>query len=163
MPRQLLEQYVRAGKLMQLATVRPDGSPAVCNVWYDPHFAPDLLRFISRHDRAHSFDIRADPRVAGSIIAIQLEALGQTVTGVTFTGIARQLDTVGIEPEIEAFVQRWPAAGHAIDPDRLARNETPTRIYEVAVRQWILFDEVRFPDEPRQLINAALATGPGSQ
>lgn len=30
--RTLLEQYVRAGKLMQLASLNSDGSPVVCNV-----------------------------------------------------------------------------------------------------------------------------------
>jgi Pyridoxamine 5'-phosphate oxidase len=157
--RELLEQYVKSGKLMQLATLREDGSPVVCNVWYDAQFAPDLLRFISRHDRNHSANIRKDARVAGSIIAIHLEALGQPVTGVTFTGIARELGTVGVEPEIVAFVKRWPAATDAIDPGRLARGETPTRIYEVAVEKWVLFDEVNFPGQPRQVIQATDAAG----
>ena len=80
-PREFLKEYVESGKLMQLATLRSDGSPELCNVWYDPHFGPDLLRFISRHDRNHSVNICTDGRVAGSIIAIQLEALGQKVRG----------------------------------------------------------------------------------
>lgn len=75
--RSLLEEYVRNSTLMQLATLRPDGAPAVCNVWYDPHFTPDILRFISRHDRRHSDDVRHDKRVAGSIVAVPLEGLGQ--------------------------------------------------------------------------------------
>jgi hypothetical protein len=87
---------------MQLAMLRVDGSPAVCNVWYDAHFAPDLLRFISRHDRSHSANIRNDTRVAGSIVAVQREALGQLVRGVMFTGTARELGTAGIDAEIEA-------------------------------------------------------------
>jgi hypothetical protein len=74
--RALLEHYVQAGKLMQLASLNSDGSPAVCNVWYDAHFAPDVLRFISRYNRQRSQNIRIDGRVAGSIIAIPLEGLG---------------------------------------------------------------------------------------
>ncbi|HEV7976542.1 VOC family protein [Amycolatopsis sp.] len=152
--RELLEQYVQSGKLMQLATLGADYSPVVCNVWYDAHFAPDLLRFISRHDRNHSANIRKDPRVAGSIIAIPLEALGQPVAGVTFTGMAKELSTTGVESEVDAFVKRWPAATGAIDPAKLARGETPTRIYEVAVEEWVLFDEINFPEQPRQVIQA---------
>jgi hypothetical protein len=152
--RELLEQYVKSGKLMQLATLCADGSPMVCNVWYDAHFAPDLLRFISRHDRNHSANIRRDARVAGSIVAIHLEALGQPVTGVAFTGIARELGTVGVESEVEAFVKRWPAATEAIEPGRLERGERPTRLYEVAVEEWVLFDEVNFPAQPRQVVQA---------
>jgi hypothetical protein len=157
--RELLEQYVKSGKLMQLATLREDGSPAVCNVWYDAHFAPDRLRFISRHDRNHSANIRRDARVAGSIVAIHLEALGQRVTGVTFTGIARELGTTGVEPEVGDFVKRWPAATDTIEPGKLSRGETPTRIYEVAVKEWVLFDEVNFPAEPRQVIEATEVAG----
>ena len=56
--RKLLEEYVRAGKLMQLSSLNADGSPIVCNVWYDAHFSSDILRFISRHDRHHSHNIR---------------------------------------------------------------------------------------------------------
>ncbi len=157
--RELLEQYVETGKLMQLATLQADGSPAVCNVWYDVHFKPDLLRFISRHDRNHSANIRNDPRVAGSIIAIDLDALGQAVRGVTFTGAARELDTTGVDAEIDAFTRRWPASAAAIEPGKLARGDTPTRIYEVVVDEWVLFDEVNFPEQPRQVIEADRAMG----
>jgi uncharacterized protein YhbP (UPF0306 family) len=161
-PREILEKYIASGKLMQLATLSEDGAPIVCNVWYDAHFAPDRLRFISRHDRHHSANIRNNERVAGSIIAIPLEALGQRVTGVTFTGTARELGTTGVESEADAFVKRWPAAAEAIEPGRLARGETATRIYEVTVDEWVLFDENNFPDQPRQIIQAAEAVGCGS-
>ncbi|MBI3687138.1 MAG: pyridoxamine 5'-phosphate oxidase family protein [Actinobacteria bacterium] len=152
--RELLEQYVANGKLMQLATLRTDGSPAICNVWYDVHFAPDLLRFISRYDRNHSADIRSDERVAGSIVAIELEALGQVVRGVTFLGTAREMATVDVEFAISAFIERWPASAEAIDPGKLANGETPTRLYEVVIDEWILFDESNFPSQPRRKIKA---------
>jgi uncharacterized protein YhbP (UPF0306 family) len=116
------------GKLMQLATLRADGSPMVCNVWYDAHFAPDTLRFISRHDRIHSINIKNDERVAGGIVATPLEALGQVARGVTFTGTARELPTTGVDYAIEAFVARWPASADAIDPGRMAQAESPVRM-----------------------------------
>jgi hypothetical protein len=75
--REYLEQYVTNGKLMQLATLGADGSPTVCSVWYDAHFTPDVLRFISRQDRNHSANLRNDDRVAGTIIAIHLEGLAR--------------------------------------------------------------------------------------
>jgi uncharacterized protein YhbP (UPF0306 family) len=156
MPNQrvLLEQYVQAGKLMQLATLNRDGSPAVCNVWYNAHFAPDILRFISRYDRQHSQNIGIDGRIAGGIIAIPLEELGQTVRGVTFTGTARELPTREIDDEIAAFVARWPRAEAALNPGELACGETATRLYEITIAEWILFDEENFPDQPRQVIKA---------
>lgn len=153
-PRSVLEQYVAGGKLMQVATLCPDGSPSVCNVWYACQFTPDLLRFISRPDRNHSVNIRRDGRVAGSIIAIELDGLGQTVQGVTYRGLARELPTTGIDQEVGRFLARWPAATGAIAPDVLARKATASRLYEIAVHEWILFDEVNFPDLPRQVIEA---------
>src|SRR5690349_550170 len=112
--RDLLEAYVLAGKLMQVASLETDGSPRVCNVWYDPHFAPDLLRFISRHDRLHSANIRRDGRVAGGVIAITLEGLGQVARGVTFQGLARELPTTGVDGKARDFIRRWPRAEGAI-------------------------------------------------
>jgi hypothetical protein len=78
--RELLKAYVRSGKLMQVATLGADGAPAVCNVWYDAHFAPDLLRFISRRARRQSANIWRDSRVAGSVVAIPLDWSGPTGT-----------------------------------------------------------------------------------
>jgi uncharacterized protein YhbP (UPF0306 family) len=153
--RALLEDYVRAGKLMQLASLNSDGSPLVCNVWYDAHFAPDVLRFISRHDRQHSRNVCIDSRVAGSIIAIQLEGLGQTVRGVTFTGVAHELPTRGADREAAAFVTRWPRAETALHPGEPAHGETPTRLYEVTVTEWVLFDEANFSEQPRRVVEAA--------
>src|SRR6266498_1568022 len=151
---QLLEEYVLSGKLMQLATLNADGSPTICNVWYDAHFSPDVLRFISQHDRYHSDNIRRRPRVAGSIVAIPIEQLGQIVRGVTFRGMARELPSIGVTDEASAFIRRWPAAKAAVEPGRLARGETSTRIYEVAVAEWVLFDEANSRERPRQTVRA---------
>lgn len=153
--RALLEHYVQAGKLMQLASLNSDGSPVVCNVWYDAHFSPDVLRFISQHSRQHSQNIRIDGRVSGGIIAVPLEGLGQAVRGVTFTGVARELPTSGIDREVAAFVARWPRAETALHPEKLSHGEILTRLYEVTVTEWVLFDEVNFPEQPRRVIKAA--------
>jgi hypothetical protein len=150
--RQLVEEYVRGGKLMQVATLDQSGSPEVCNVWYDPHFSPDLLRFISRHDRHHSRNLRSRADVGGSIVAIELEGLGQLARAVTFRGRARELPTSGVDAEAMAFLERWPAAHGAIDPGRLARGETASRLYEIQVLEWQLFDEVNYPDQPRRTV-----------
>jgi hypothetical protein len=150
--RAVLEQYVTSGALMQLATVTPDGSPHLCNVWYDAHFNPDVLRFISRWDRNHSEHIRSGRPVAGSIIAIPLEGLGQLARGITFTGDAVELPQRGISAQLHAFLSRWPNAREGIDEDRLRTGHTPVRLYEVAVSEWVLFDEQYFPAEPRQRI-----------
>ena len=154
--RMILEEYVCSGMLMQLATLCDDGSPSICNVWYSALFRPDRMYFISRHDRVHSANISRDGRVAGSIIAIPLTGLGQTARGVTFDGIACELGA-NAEGEIEAFLQRWPRARNVVTAERIARDETPSRLYRIQVTSWVLFDEENFPESPRQSFPAISA------
>jgi len=149
--RMLLEQYVQEGKLMQVSTICSDGSPALCHVWYAHSFKPDRLYFISRKDRVHSTNIRNTPEVAGGIIAIPLIGLGQVVRGVTFRGRASQLGTEARD-ELECLIKRWPNASDAITYERLVNGDTLTRLYEISVTEWLLFDEEHFPKSPRRPI-----------
>lgn len=148
--RTILEQQVTAGKVVQLATLDGDGSPYVCNVWFASAFTPDRLWFISRPNRLHCANIRADARVAGAIVAIEIDALGQPVQGVAFKGTARELPTTGINEQIQHYVTRWPKAANAIDPQRLANGEAHHRVYEISVASWVLYDEANFGKDPRQ-------------
>ena len=152
--RHLLETYVRTGKVMQLSTLEEDGAPYVNNLWFAPTFAPDRLYFISRPTRVHSDNVRHRNRVAGAILAIELDGLGQAVRGVTFTGTAIELPTEGIDAQIAAYVNRWPTAAQAIDPARLAAGETHHRVYQISVTGWILYDEENFRADPRQPVDA---------
>ena len=153
-PRELLEEYVASGKALQLATVRDDGAPVVCNLWYAFGFAPDRLWFISRPGREHCANIRRDGRVGGAVLAIELKDVSHPVRGVTFTGQALELPTTGIEAQIAAYAGRWPGAARAIDPQRMAAGETHHRVYEIAVDSWVLYDEVNFRPQPRQPVEA---------
>jgi uncharacterized protein YhbP (UPF0306 family) len=152
-PRDLLEEYVATGKAMQLATLRPDGSPTVCNLWYAYQLNPDRLWFISRPTREHCDNLRKDPRVAGAILAIELSNPGEPVRGISFTGRATQLPTTGIDRQIAAYAGRWPSTSQAIDPQRLASGEAHHLIYEVVIDGWVLYDEVNFKP-PRQPVAA---------
>ena len=148
--RELLKSYVRSGKVMQLSTLDSDGAPYVNNLWFASAFEPDRLYFISRPTRAHSDNIRRRDRVAGAVLAISLDAVGQAVRGVTFTGTAVELPTAGVDEQIAAYVDRWPTAANAIDPALLAAGETHHRLYEISVATWILYDEENFRADPRQ-------------
>ncbi|MEV0650367.1 pyridoxamine 5'-phosphate oxidase family protein [Phytomonospora sp. NPDC050363] len=148
--RALLEEYVSAGKALQLATVDETGAPVVCNLWFASAFGPDRLWFISRPNRAHCVNLRADERVAGAILAIELEDLGQPVRGVQFVGTARELAVTGIDDDIAAYVGRHPSAANAIAPARLASGESHHRVYRIDVTGWVLYDEVNFKGQPRQ-------------
>jgi uncharacterized protein YhbP (UPF0306 family) len=152
--RELLTTYVRTGKVMQLSTLHEDGSPYVNNLWFASAFDPDRLYFISRPTRMHSGNIRHRARVAGAVLAITLGDLGQAVRGVTFTGTAVELPTIGVEEQIATYVGRWPTAANAIDPAGLAAGETHHRLYEISVASWVLYDEENFRADPRQPVEA---------
>lgn len=152
--RTLLEDYVRSGKVIQLATLDAGGAPVVCNLWFAGGFGPDRIWFMSRPDREHCANLRSDPRVAGAILAIELEGIEQDVSAVTFVGTGRELPTVGIEEQIHGYASRWPEAADAIAPEALATGATSHRLYEIAVEHWVLFDEVHYPDHPRQEVAA---------
>ncbi|MFB7719536.1 pyridoxamine 5'-phosphate oxidase family protein [Nocardia sp. NPDC056100] len=146
--RGLLEDYVSGGKLMQLSTIAEDGSPRVCSVWYLPRFGPDTLHFISRTDREHSRNISRNPAVAGAIIDIPIVELGQVARGVSFTGVSRELPGVGIEALAKDFAARWPNATGVLQ----AMPNAASRLYEIAVTEWVLFDEENFRPSPRRII-----------
>ncbi|RDI69356.1 pyridoxamine 5'-phosphate oxidase family protein [Nocardia pseudobrasiliensis] len=146
--RELLEEYVADGGLMQLATVREDGMPSVCTVWYVAMFRPDRLLFISRRDRLHSTNIRRDRAVGGAILKDPPAELGLTGRGVSFTGYAKELPGTGIDGEIALFARRWPGAAGVLG----AMPEAASRMYEVSVGQWVLFDEKNFRQSPRREI-----------
>lgn len=148
--RELLEEYVRAGKAMQLASLDADGAPYVNNLWFAATLRPDRLYFISRPNRLHCANIRVRSRVGGAILAITLENPKQSVRGVTFTGTAVELPTTGVDHEIEVYASRWPEVAAAIEPARLASGEAHHRLYEVVVATWILYDEENFKGDPRQ-------------
>jgi uncharacterized protein YhbP (UPF0306 family) len=152
--RELLVSEVRAGKAMQLATLGPDGAPVVCNLWFASSFEPDRLFFISRPSRAHCENVRRDPRVAGAVLAIQLEDPGSTAArGVQFSGRAVELPTTGIGEQISIYTARWPATAKAIDPGRMERGETHHRVYQIDVTDWVLYDEANFGKDPRQPVD----------
>ena len=138
---------------MQLSSIYKDGSPSLCHVWYSCSFAPDRLYFISRKDRDHSANIRRDPRVAGGIVSIPLSGLGQTVQGVTFKGRASQLADDSRDA-LAHFIDRWPDAAKIITVDRIAQGLTSSRLFEVSVEEWVLFDEANFPESPRRTVSA---------
>lgn len=145
-PRRLLVDGVGAARLMQVATVGGTGFPSICQVWFRPEFEPDRLTFLSREDREHAVNLRNDPRVAVAI-ALEIPAgLGERVRGVTLSGLAREIPDDVLPDAAAGFVSRWPRAAAALSR-RAARVRS--RLYEIAVVRWVLFDEVNFPDQPR--------------
>lgn len=162
-PRRLLVDGVSAAALMQVATIGDGGFPAVCSVWFHSGFEPDRLYFVSRPDREHAINLRGDPRVAASIALEVPAGLGDRVRGATLTGLAREIPDSDQPALAAAFVVRWPRSADLLSPARslvtvpvsAAPAEIPrSRLYEIAVVDWVLFDEVNFPEQPRRTVPA---------
>jgi uncharacterized protein YhbP (UPF0306 family) len=147
--RALLRSYVSDGKLMQLATISASGAPWLAHCWYATDSDLNLI-FMSKADRRHSTNIRDDERVAGGIIAMTLDGLGQKVRGVSFEGTAEQVDEGRLSPAYETYSARWPQVGAMVSVDEISRQATDNRLWRVVPSMYVLFDEVNFPDSPRR-------------
>ncbi|WP_018635507.1 pyridoxamine 5'-phosphate oxidase family protein [Parafrankia elaeagni] len=153
----LTRDYVRDGKVMQIATLAADGEPVVCNLWYASSFDPDRLLFISRPDRVHCQNIRADRRVGGAVLTIELDGLGQEVQGVSFAGTARQVPEDAADDLLPIYHRRWPAGASLASVERWREDADAHRLYEIRVHRWTLFDEINHPDDPRRVIDLGSA------
>jgi uncharacterized protein YhbP (UPF0306 family) len=146
---ELLREYVQAGRLMQLATVSTEGLPWLAHCWYAADSDLKLI-FLSRQDRRHSYDIINNGKVAGGIIGIQLEGLGQKVRGVIFEGMAAMVPKDELGSAYAVYSRRWPKVKEMVTLDAIANDQTSNRLWCVRPAGFVLFDEVSFPEEPRR-------------
>lgn len=148
-----LREYVQEGKLMQVATVDSGGAPRIFHCWYaaDEHLNLAFLSGVGRH---HSKDIVADGRVAGGIIAIPLEGLGQKVRGIMFTGMAREVSGNDLASVYSTYSGRWPQVQREpkTSLDALINETSESRLWQIRPTSFILFDEVHFPGNARREI-----------
>src|SRR5690348_13996395 len=104
----------------------------MCSVWYAPSDDCRRLYFTSRDTRVHSGNIRKNGKVAGSIVAIDLEGLGQKVQGVFLSGTATECDAQSGPVWYEAYRRRWPQVITMFSAADIASARTPMRMYEIS-------------------------------
>ena len=149
-PRALFVDYMQMGKLLQLAT-SSDGRPWVCHVWYGWDKDQSSVIFMSRRTRRHCLELAANPQVAGAVVAIPLEGLGQRVTGARFEGLATPVAGPELEHVYSLYAERWPQVQRLAPISSLRESaEDGPWFYVVKIGRAVLFDEVHFPDSPRQ-------------
>lgn len=150
--KQLIENYLREAKLMQVATVA-DNKPWVATVWY-AHDKNLNLYFISRKDRRHIQELKNNSHVAGTIVVAHEEGIGQKVRGIQFAGKA---EIVGIRELINAYTllkKKYPnIVKHIPNLDFVKQGAILVRFYKIIPTTVVLFDEINFPDNPRQELN----------
>jgi len=134
---------------MHLATSDGD-QPWLAHVWYASNSVLELF-FLSNRGRRHSGELERNARVAGGMVALpELVGLGQTVRGVTFAGVAGELDDEELVEGYHVYADRWPQVETLVPLSDMRTGVSPMRIYRVVVQEYVLFDELRFPGSPRQ-------------
>jgi uncharacterized protein YhbP (UPF0306 family) len=140
----MIMQYLNEVRIMQLATCAGQ-QPWCCTVEF-AHDDAGNLYWISMPERRHSQEIAANSHVAGAMVSPQHGPGG--VRGLQFEGDARQVDPAAAEELFQAYAERFstnPWMGKAI-----ASGVSPSRLYQLKPRRFVLYDEVNFPDQPHQ-------------
>lgn len=146
--RKLIEEYLKEAKLMQMAT-SVDNQPWVCSVWFA--LDSDLnIYYLSSVTRRHSEEILRNNKVAGAIVLTQTPQ--GPPRGLQFQGTAEVLDSqADIDKAISVFVDRIFSKEKI--KEFMENKERPHKFYRIKPTQFVLFDAVNFPDNPRQEYN----------
>lgn len=143
----LVMEYLTIAKLMQIATVK-SSRPWVASVWYTNDDAMNLY-FISRKARRHSLEIKDNPNVAGTIVVPHVIGSGEKVRGLQFEGIAGMCIGDQALKAKQLYTAKYPRA-EDIPAEKLADPDFTVAYYVVMPKLFVLFDEINFPDQPRQ-------------
>ncbi len=145
----LITNYLAEGKLLHLST-SANAVPWVTHVWYAFDANSGDLVFTSNKARRHSLDIVQNSQVAGGVVAIDLEGLGQKVRGLSFEGHAFEAQDEVCQKAYDIYAQRWPVVKDMFSATDILNGTTGMRMFRVELGRAVLFDEVNFPDNPRQ-------------
>ena len=143
-PKELYENYLQQGKVMQLATLH-DGRPWICSVYYIAE--QGKIYWLSWPSRQHSQDIAAHATVAAAIV-IQPE---QPVVGVQLQGEVCEISDIA---EVTKVMDRYVArhnAGHGFVA-RLKAGTNQHVLYCCTPQKAVIFDEAHFPGDARKEI-----------
>jgi uncharacterized protein YhbP (UPF0306 family) len=147
--RTLISEYLKKAKLMQIATVKND-KPWVASVWYVVDNELNLY-FMSKDSRRHSLEIKNNPNVAGAIV-IPHKTLGDKTRGLQFEGTCKEVKGTAALKTFTLFIKTYPMITKFVSSTK-ELLKSPHRFYKVTPNQIVLFDELNFPDNPRQELN----------
>lgn len=149
--KKLIEDYLKEAKLMQIASVK-DNKPWVASVWY-VHDKDWNLHFISRKNRRHSLELKENPNIAGTITIPHTKGSGEKVRGLQFEGTAHDLtgkdELETLKRAKELYLEKYSMA-EDIPIENLSDPNGVATYYVIHPSKFVLFDEVNFPDNPRQ-------------
>ena len=141
----LIKEYLEEASLLQIATSQKN-QPWCCTVYfaYDENLN---MYWISRPFRRHSVEILTNPHIAGVIVKEHIP--GDKVRGIQFEGEARTIE------KDKNFRDnfRYYLARYGVSEERIAdiiSGKDNHELYVVKPSRIVLFDELNFPDDPRQ-------------
>lgn len=145
--KKLISEYLRDAKLMQVATVQ-NNKPWVATVWYVNDKDWNLY-FISRRSRRHSQELQKNPNVAGTIVMPHVKGSGEKVRGLQFDGSAAEAKGDLLKKAKKLYGEKYPQA-EDISLKKLQDPNFIATFYVIKPSTLILFDEINFPEDPRQ-------------
>lgn len=141
---ELIIKYLDEAKQMQLATCV--GDQPWCSTVYFAHDDKHNLYWISTPERRHSKEIAVNPHVAAAIVLQHTP--GDKVRGLQLQGLARE---VSDHSEITELISVYSSRFNRTDlAESIISGQNPHRLYQLKPELFVLFDEVNFPDDPRQ-------------
>jgi hypothetical protein len=141
----LIQQYLKDNKHMQLATVR-DGKPWICTVYFvaDDSFN---LYWMSSRSRQHSLEILNDPHAAVTVVRDT-----ERKQALQITGEAHEVTDEDLARADELYQGKFGPKNY--DLNEIKQHKPDGRAYWVFKPTSIsLWDEVNFPEAPKQIYN----------
>lgn len=144
----LIRKYLSQCYMMSLATVSGE-KPWVVSVYYV--MDDDLnLYWASPAETNHSKHIKNNQNVAIAIPVVHKKS--QPVVGIQIEGVANQVKgSENIRPIAEKYASSYGFSEKWVE--KFSNDQTKHKLYKFTPSKFVLFDDVEFPDNPRQELN----------
>ena len=141
----LIRKYLVQCHMMSLATVNGD-KPWVATVYYV--MDDDLnLYWASPADTNHSQQISDNQNVAIAIPVVHKKS--QPVVGIQIEGVANKVDGKDkIETIARQYAKQYGFGEKWVE--KFSNDQTKHKLYKKKKKKFVLFDDISFPDNPRQ-------------
>lgn len=144
---QLIPKYLANAEVMQLATVH-NGQPWICSVYFVAH--ENNLYWLSLPSRRHSQELMNHDRAAVAI-AVKTD---MPVIGIQMEGtVSEVIDTETVGAVMAGYTKKYDTGYDFYDNYLTGTNQH--HMYRFAPVGIMLFDEVNFAGNPRQVIRPA--------
>lgn len=154
-PKALALDYLKDIQLMQLAT-SADDKPWLCNVWHVIDSDGNVY-WISRDTREHSQHIDSNPYVSCSFQKHYDQGLGNVKgQAVIMSGTAKKLSGEECVAPYALYNQRYSKLEDFQSLEAFTKNKGHHYFYKMMPSTIVWWDEVNFPDEPKQILKGEL-------